>query len=548
MPAADPRQPTPEPSLFPGDEPPEGPMDGPNDDDTTLDDGSFDGAMVLNLLVRDHDTAAALGERREGRDRNDFALDALRIGVLALRHAGGRVDADLVKNAGAELLASLQQALEGHAKTAQQQTATVLKEYFDPQSGRLSERVQRLVADDGELAQLLRSHLDGEASPLARTLGAALGAESPLMKRLDPQQSTGLVSSLQKTVDCELAKQRDRMLSEFSLDNAEGALSRLVRELTGKHGDLSKDLQGKIDEVIKEFSLDKEDSALNKLVRNVNDAQRTISNEFSLDNDASALSRVKRELTTILEAHVKTNAEFQEEVKVTLAKLSQKRASAAASPEHGNDFEEAAVAFLLNEAQRRGDLCEATGATTGAIRNRKVGDAVWRLGPDSPASGAQVVFEAKDAAGYSERSALDELEMARKNRRADFGVFVFAKQNAPEGTRPLARYRNDVIVVWDAEDPATDPYLLAALEIARACVIEFARGRDHEEVDIEGIEKAINEIEKRAANLDDISKWTTTIQSSSEKIMERVRKDQLALGRQVEVLRKKTAALGESKA
>ena len=141
-------------------------------------------------------------------------------------------------------------------------------------------------------------------------------------------------------VDEQLIDQRDKVLREFSLDNQEGALARLIRELTGKHGDLSKDLQEKIDEVIKEFSLDKEDSALSRLVQNVDRAQRTISSEFSLDNKESGLSRVKDELRTILEAHVKTNAEFQEEVKESLARLTQKRISDAAGTQHGHDFEE----------------------------------------------------------------------------------------------------------------------------------------------------------------------------------------------------------------
>ncbi|CAN0338228.1 unnamed protein product, partial [Ectocarpus sp. 4 AP-2014] len=292
-----------------------------------------------------------------------------------------------------------------------------------------------------------------------------------------------------------------------------------------------------------EFSLDEENSALSRLVRNVDRAQRTITSEFSLDNNESGLSRVKEHLTAILEAHIKTNAEFQEEVKVTLGKLTQKRESAAASPEHGHEFEAALLAFLGNEAEQRGDLCEATGATTGRVKNCKVGDAVLRLGPETPAPGAKIVFEAKEDRKYNKTMAIDELETARKNRAADFGMFVWSRQSVPDGIKPLARYGQDLIVIWDAEDPATDPYLLAALEIARACVVEQHRGDDAEEVDLEAIDRAINEIEKRAEGLDRIRKPAETIRSSSETILERVRIDQQAMERQVLVLRQKLAAL-----
>lgn len=542
------------------------PADLPADDDTKLDDGSFDWEeaakatqkasaevlqesellpvlLSLNLEVRDPDVIAMLAPIAEGRDRNQQALDALRIGVLALQNATSRVDADRVKDAGGQLITQLQQALEQHSMHAKQQTEQTLKDYFDPDSGRLAERVQRLVSDDGELSQLMKDQLHGDGSPLSKLLADQFGPESSLMRQLDPQQSTGLLSRLQKMVDEQLIDQRDKVLREFSLDNQEGALARLIRELTGKHGDLSKDLQEKIDEVIKEFSLDKEDSALSRLVQNVDRAQRTISSEFSLDNKESGLSRVKDELRTILEAHVKTNAEFQEEVKESLARLTQKRISDAAGTQHGHDFEEAAFAFLQDQAQQRGDLAEATGNTTGMVRNSKVGDAVITLNPDSPAAGSRIVFEMKQAEKYTSAKALEELSTARQNRNAEFGVFIFSKRSAPEGTRSLARYRNDIIVVWDAEDPTTDPFLLAAIEIARACVIEFQRTNKNEEVDFESIDRAINDIEKHASKLDDVRKWTETIKSSSDKILDRIRKDQEGFEKQVAKLRDKLTAL-----
>lgn len=531
------------------------PDDGPNDDDTALDDGSYGWSpgetpplMRVELDVREPGVIEALAELPEGRRRDEFALDALRIGVAALRHASSRVDSERVKEAGDQLIARLGEALETHAKGSQERTAAVLKEYFDPESGRLSERVQRLVSDDGELASLMRSQLHGDGSPLAELLRKQLGRDSPLMRQLDPEQSSGLLARLQKTVDEQLARQREQVLREFSLDHPQSALRRLVDELTGKHGDLQKGIGEKIDVVVREFSLDKEDSALSRLVKNVDRAQRTITSEFSLDNDASGLSRLKNELMTILEAQVKATAEFQQEVNEKLATLVQKRASAAASPEHGVEFEEAVHAFLTNEAQQRGDLCESTGATTGRVKNCKVGDAVVRLGPDTPAPGATIVFEAKEARGYSPNKAVDELETARKNRAADFGVFVWSRATAPDGLKPLARYGQDLLVVWDAEDPATDPYLLAAIEIARACVVEQHRGEEAEEVDLEAIDRAINEIEKRAEGLDRVRKPAETIRSSSETILERVRIDQQALERQVLTLRQKLARLrGEVK-
>src|SRR5262249_46823006 len=147
---------------------------------------------------------------------------------------------------------------------------------FDPQSGRFSERVDRLLKKDGELEVLLGRTLTGDQSDLQRVLTALVGTDSPLFRLLSPQESNGLLSALREAVNQELLQQRERVLDEFSLNNKEGALSRLVSELTDSNGKLRDDMQEKIDLVVKEFSLDEENSALSRLVRQVEQAQKTI--------------------------------------------------------------------------------------------------------------------------------------------------------------------------------------------------------------------------------------------------------------------------------
>lgn len=506
-------------------------------DDTTLEGAPVPAAMTLQLRVVDRDVLAELAKHIPGAARDEFALEALKIGVLALRRAGTQLDGDLVQREMKSMMAALRQQLDEHARGAHERLAGSLKEYFDPHEGRFTERVQRLTADDGDLARVLHAALGGDDSKLARTLLSHFGENSPLMKQLSPDQSQGLLAALRTNVEGQLQQQRERLLKEFSLDNDQGALSRLVRELTAKHGDLSKDLQGKIDAVVKEFSLDEEGSALSRLVKNVDRAQRIITSEFSLDNEQSALRRLKTELTTILEAHVKTNSEFQREVRETLAKLDARREAESRSTQHGATFESAVVEFVQHDAQRRGDVAEATGATTGLIKNCKIGDAVVELGPDCAAAGAKIVVEAKEEGRYTLAKAREEIEQARKNRGAAHGVFVFSSATAPEGMAPLARYGADVVVVWDAEDPATDAYLHASLEIARALCIRAGQASERESVDFEPIDRAILDIEKRVGNLDQVRKSAETIKSSSETILDRVRIDQTALQRQVEALR-----------
>jgi hypothetical protein len=500
-------------------------------------------ALPLELVVDDHEVIRALLAQPEGEPRNRFALDALKIGVLALRHTNGQATADLVQRE----VRGMQQALEQHVQHVNLQLAGTLKEYFDPANGRFSERVKGLVADDGELAKLIRSLVEGDNSQLAKTLLAHVGVNSPLMRQLDPQQAEGLINVVRQMIQTQLATHAERIVAEFSLDKDDGALNRLIRELTTKHGDLTRNVTERIEIFTKELSLDKPDSALSRLVQNVDRAQRTITSEFSLDSDTSCLSRLKRELFTVLEAHVKTNAEFQEEVKGALRELTARREEQARSTLHGGTFQSAVFEFLHNQSQQLGDVCEFTGDRVGAIKNCKVGDVVVKLGPDSAAPGACIVVEAKEDRSYSLANALEEIEHARKNWLSDVGVFVFSKKTVPTGLRSLRRFGNDIVVVWDADDAMSDAFLSAAHELARLMCICRQRQVQTDSADFNAIERAILEIEKRAKNLEKISTYAKTIQSAGGKVLKRAALDRRALEKQVALLRGKFSTLHENR-
>jgi hypothetical protein len=500
-------------------------------------DDSF--SLELELVVHDRDVIRVLAEYAEGDERNRFALEALKIGVLAMRHVGGQATADLVQRE----VRNMQRTLEQHHQLVHSQLATTLKDYFDPQDGRFSQRVQGLVSHDGELSQLIKGHIDGEHSLFARTLIAYVGRDSPLMKHLDPEQAKGLLATLRQSVDAQLSSHGSQMLKEFSLDNKEGALSRFIGELTTKHGNLAEALQTRVDVLAKELSLNEPNSALNRLVQNVTHAQRTITNEFSLDSETSCLSRLKRELMTILEAHVKTNNEFQEEVKGALRELTARREEQDRSTIHGGTFQSAVFEFLHCQAQQQGDICDFTGDRVGAIKNCKMGDVVVKLGTDTSAPGSCITFEAKEDKAYTLAAALSEIEQARKNRLSEVGVFVFSKKTAPKGLRSLRRFGNDIVVVWDANDALSDAFLLASLELARLMCLCRQRQLDSQTSDFTAIETAILDIEKRAANLDKICKYAKTIQAAGGKVLHRAQIDRKSLGRQINVLREKVAEL-----
>ena len=255
-------------------------------------------SIPLTLVVSDRETVTELLQRTDGREREEYALAALRIGVLSLKHARGQIDADAVRREGEKLLTDLKSALDGSRNEIHTNLTTSLKEYFDPSSGRFQERVERLIKQDGDLEKVLQRQVGSNGSVLAETLAEHIGKNSPLMKLLNPEEANGLVSSVRSTISSVIDEEQKRILGEFSLDNDQSALTRLVKELTLANGKLRDGLADDIGNVVEEFSLDKEDSALSRLVKRVETAQETITRNSRLTkkallSPASPLSSMK---------------------------------------------------------------------------------------------------------------------------------------------------------------------------------------------------------------------------------------------------------------
>ena len=365
------------------------------------------------------------------------------------------------------------------------------------------------------------------------------------MRTLDPEATTGLVQHLTQSTEATLVQQREAILEEFSLENGEGALTRLVTELKAKHGEVGDALDKRISEVTGEFSLDKEDSALSRLMRGVEKAQRQISSEFDLNEDGSALARMQKKLLEEIEKQNRANTDFQTEVKTALAEMRARKQESERGARHGLVFEDAVFGFVSERSQGAADIAERSGNTTGLIKNNKKGDVVIELGPEAASAGARIVVEAKEDASYNLKKALEEMEEARKNRGAGTGVFVFSKRTAPSGLEVFNRYGNDVVVIWDAEDTGSDVFLDAGLSVARALCARPKSISEEVDADFEALEKAILEIGRQADGLDEITRSSETIRSSNDKVVERARIMKEGLSRQISILNQKADGLKE---
>jgi hypothetical protein len=500
-------------------------------------------AVRVSLDVDDPEVVAALLEQPEGPVRTQFVATCLKIGVLSLRAARGLVDGEAIRREGDALVRQLTERLTHHRELLETDLKSSLTHYFDPKNGLFSVRVENLVKDDGELASLIRGQVATVQHELQGTFEKFVGESSPLLALLSPGESNQLLGAMRGTVDSVLQAERAAILAQFSLDDPASALSRLVRDLTTSHGSLTDALGTKMEAMVGEFSLDRPDSALSRLVGRVESAQKDITREFSLDNAESALSRLRHEVQTQLATLGEAQAAFQQQVVGLLAGMAARKEAEARSTTHGAVFEEEVGRALRAVAGPAGDVVEDCGTTPGLIPKCKVGDFVAMLSPDSAAPAARIVVEAKESAAYDLKKTLEEADVARRNRDAGVCLFVHSTQTAPAGLEPLARYGQEVVVVWDPGDPATDVVLRAGYLAAKALSLRAAQHSRAEAASFQKIDKAVEAIRKQLDGFAEIRVSSETVGNAAKKILDRARIMSEELEKQVAVLAEQVAAV-----
>ncbi|HEY2408419.1 MAG TPA: hypothetical protein VGI10_20570, partial [Polyangiaceae bacterium] len=271
----------------------------------------------------------------------------------------------------------------------------------------------------------------------------------------------------------------------------------------------------------------REDSLLNQLRRETAAAREQLLQAINPAAENSPLAIIQKSLTERLEHHAKSQQERLEEARkqaeefhrattAAVQRIEVRRHEELRSNRGGRVFEDAVVEFVQQAVGGNGYIVENTSSTVGARPGCKVGDAVVHFPTDHQFHGARVVIEAKQDKSYTVSAALEEIAKARANRDACSGIFIMASSHATAGFPAFSRYAQDVLVIWDAEDPASDPYVQAALMVGLGLAIRHrtvASGGDLQA--LQGIEQRIA---KEVERLQEIQEAAAKIRKQVETI------------------------------
>jgi hypothetical protein len=492
--------------------------------------------VAIDLRDRRPDSLALFGALDEA-VREQLAHDAWTIGLRAIANAHAVAQESKLKDVGATLLSDIDRQLKLYVEQQQQTINAVLARFFDPKDGQVIQRLSAFVDDQGVLARLLESYLGPQNSVLAEALAKQVGETSPLFKKLSPTDSTGLVKVLEAQLRAVMGEGHAELVRALDPLAEDGAVARFLKSLREELKNADEDRQEQLSAALAALDANDENSLLSRLARETHQARMDVLAAVNPDAPSSPMALLKTSLTTLLleqttaqldiaKRQEKRQLQFENEVREALVRIETKRTQDQKTTRGGLEFEDAVLAFVHMKTQGAPCLFEATGATAGVGRSKK-GDATVRFTDESAFAGAGVVFEAKHEAGYTVQKALDELEAARKNRDAAAGVFVMARSHASDVFPRFARYGNNVIVVWDDEDPTTDPYLLAAILLGIGLITRTKTPGDAG--DIAALRDVETRIEAELSRLEKMEKHSDSIRKNVDGISDEIRKAQKAL-------------------
>ena len=324
----------------------------------------------------------------------------------------------------------------------------------------------------------------------------------------------------------------DAIKKEFDINNREGAFSLFCESLKNDS-----------DGIKEQFDMNVEHSAFSKLKRDLEKHREKVSGNLDLNNKDSAIFKMNEGLKKAIKEIEQGQTTLLTEVRELIAKQSGKKEESQKSTTYGKAYEEKVLEHLEHICVESSDICEAVGTTRGI--NGKQGDVLVTINQDHRAGGIKIIYEAKtDKTFTSIKKCLDEMKGARKNRDADYGVMVMPK-NAPlaNSIDLFQRHGNDLLVVWDEEEPQDDYALKISLLILKAIALKEMMKENKGDFDYDLCTRDINEIKDNIDKLADIVRLSSTIKNNSTRIIETAEKMEVETNNKIQSILKNLKSL-----
>jgi hypothetical protein len=183
--------------------------------------------LQLVLNVRDPLVIKYL-TKFDSADREERALEALKVGVIAIQSASPMLDTRIVD----EKFREVEKSINDYLNDFKNHLKSNLEEHFKPDSGSLAKSFEGFLGEKGILAQLFNQYFGVDGGKIARLMQDHIGPSSGFAKSLDPTNKESVISRIEDSVKKHLQEKSDEIVKQFSLDHEDSALTRLKTELS----------------------------------------------------------------------------------------------------------------------------------------------------------------------------------------------------------------------------------------------------------------------------------------------------------------------------
>lgn len=208
---------------------------------TTISSHEYDApvsSLDLTLLITDQNVLTYLAQFDDEETQCEKALEALKVGVIAIQSASPTLDTQVVQAKFADVEGRMQEQLVQF----QTKVKDDLCRYFQEHDGVVPRSIDGVFGSDGALTRTFQSFFDPSEGKLSRLMQAQIGPESTFGKALDPHNKEGIVALVEARVQDLVEAKLDEVLQQFSLDQDGSAMSRLKGMLSEFFGQLNQSL------------------------------------------------------------------------------------------------------------------------------------------------------------------------------------------------------------------------------------------------------------------------------------------------------------------
>ena len=177
----------------------------------------------INLELEIYDpVSVAYLNRFEGEEQKSRAIEALKVGIIAIQSASPTLDTNVVQEKFQQLSSELNRYIDEFNRGITSQ----IEEYFKTGSGVVPRSLDSLFGDDGKISFLFKRYFDIEDGKVAHLIQERIGPASHFAKCLDPSNKDGVICQIQTMVQSHLEEKTKEIIGQLSLDKEDSAISR----------------------------------------------------------------------------------------------------------------------------------------------------------------------------------------------------------------------------------------------------------------------------------------------------------------------------------